>query len=97
LSGLNVTVFGDKCSTYGDRTKGFLSYIIQWLKSVIGVWRILSWITDPIMDAIDQATQDVLQASSDTIAGVLGTIATLIDFLKLLLRRITRMRFQASF
>lgn len=75
-------MFVDKCSTYGDRTKEFLSYIIQWLKSVIGLWGILSWITDPIMDAIDQATQGVLQASSDTIAGVLDTIATLLDFLE---------------
>ncbi|KAF9211709.1 hypothetical protein BGZ59_007706 [Podila verticillata] len=82
--GLNVTMFGDKCSSYGDRTKGFLSYILQWLKSVIGLWRILGWITDPIMDAIYQAVQDVLTAASDTIVGVLGTIATLLDLIKII-------------
>lgn len=36
------------------------------------------------MDAIDQAVQDVLQAASDTIARVLGTIATLLDLLKII-------------
>ncbi|KFH68899.1 hypothetical protein MVEG_05703 [Podila verticillata NRRL 6337] len=77
-------MFGDKCSSYGDRTKGFLSYILQWLKSVIGLWRILGWITDPIMDAIYQAVQDVLTAASDTIVGVLGTIATLLDLIKII-------------
>ncbi|KAG0025685.1 hypothetical protein BGZ82_009892, partial [Podila clonocystis] len=82
--GLNVTVFADKCSSYGDRTKGFLSYIFQWFKKVVGLFGLLSWITDPIMDAIDQAVQDALTAASDTIAGVLGTIATLLDFLKII-------------
>ncbi|KAG0026168.1 hypothetical protein BGZ81_006571 [Podila clonocystis] len=82
--GLNVTVFADKYSSYGDRIKGFLPCILQWLKKVVSLFGLLSWVTDPIVDAIDQAVQDALTAASVTFAGVLGIIATLPDFLKII-------------
>ncbi|KAF9427960.1 hypothetical protein BGZ94_003726 [Podila epigama] len=79
--GLNVTVFADKCSAYGQRTNGYLSQVIQFFNNIIRMVPFLGPLAAAIIDGLDQAIQDILNAGGSAIGGILGLIMELLKLL----------------
>ncbi|KAF9907514.1 hypothetical protein EC991_010895, partial [Linnemannia zychae] len=83
--GFNITVFADKCSAYGMRTKGGLANIIIWLKDQLNKIPFFGeYITTPLLEAIENILVSAQDGAFQAVGRVWGMILGVIQIFGLI-------------